>query len=125
MGSGSGYWPVGVDITAVTVTSAHGKLEVGPDANTEGLCREEAAMGARSAEEAMGFFAASLSRRWGIVAAREYARLRLNRLSYVRAAPGARSGQLCSASGDADGTHCLFSAERPSVPASGPTERPS
>ena len=70
--------------------------------------RSWAKMGARSAEEAVGFFAASLRRLWGIV---EYARLRLNRLSYVRAAPGARSVQLCSASGDADCAHCLFSAE--------------
>ena len=68
-------------------------------------------MGARSAEEAVGFFAASLRRRWGIAAAREYARLRLNRLSYVGTGPGARSAQMCSASRNADGTRCLFSAE--------------
>ena len=97
------------DSAAATASAASTAVETAE----EGLSSvgRRSLVGQRSAEEAVGFFAASLRRRWGIVAAREYARLRLNRLSYVRAAPGARSGQLCSASGDADGTHCLFSAE--------------
>jgi hypothetical protein len=77
---------------------------------TSAAARSWARMGARSAVEAVGFFASSLRRRWGIVAVREYARLRLNRLSYVGAASGARSAQLCTAPRDADGVACLFSA---------------
>ena len=77
---------------------------------TSAAGRSWAKMGARSAVEAQSFFASSLRRRWGIVAVREYARLRLNRLGYVGAAVGARSAQLSSAPRDADGAACLFSA---------------
>ncbi len=77
---------------------------------TSAAGRSWAKMGARSAVEAQGFFASSLRRRWGIVAVREYARLRLNRLCYVGAVVGGRSAQLSSAPRDADGAACHFSA---------------
>ena len=79
-------------------------------AATGAASRNWAKMGARSAAEALGIFSSSLRRRWGLVAVREYARLRLNRVCYVGAAAGARAAQVSSAWLDVAGEASVFSA---------------